>query len=100
MKGTDIIVPIYLDTNTLLDLLASIEDGFSVAQKVTTQSQGAESTELSGSGEFGIAAVLSLFRLDLKGAASKSKSKESAEEHQTERYHTYGSLLNKLSKPS
>ena len=29
-------MPIYLDTNLLLDLLASIDDGFSAARKVTT----------------------------------------------------------------
>jgi hypothetical protein len=33
----DLIAPIYVDTNVLLDLLASIEGGFSVVEKVTTR---------------------------------------------------------------
>lgn len=34
----DLIVPIYVDTNALLDLLASIEGGFSLVEKVTSYS--------------------------------------------------------------
>lgn len=89
-------IPIYLDTNTLLDLLASIDGGFSVVEKVSSRSSESKSTTIEGAGEFGISSVLSIFRLDLKGSAAQSKGDEGSEEHHTERYHTYGSLLNRL----
>jgi hypothetical protein len=80
----------------LLDLLASIEGGFNVVEKITTRSTDSKATELSGGTEFGIANILNLLKIDLKGSASRAKEQISGEERQTERYHTYGSLLNRL----
>lgn len=96
MESHDLAIPIYLDTNTLLDLLASIEGGFSIVERITTRSADSKATELSGEAGFGIANVLNLFKIDLKGSAAKTVGKQTGEERQTERYHTYGSLLNRL----
>jgi hypothetical protein len=96
MDALDLAIPIYLDTNSLLDLLSSIEGGFSFVEKITTRSGDTKSTELSGGTEFGIANVLNLLKIDIKGSATKTKGQESGEERQAERYHTYGSLLNRL----
>ncbi len=41
-------IPMYLDTTALLDILASIEDGFSMSNNVTTISSNSKNTELSG----------------------------------------------------
>lgn len=95
-SNLDLVIPIYLDSNTLLDLLASIEDGFSVVDKITTHTSGSKSNEISASGEFGIGGIFNVFKINLRGDAKKGTTRNSGEESQTERYHTYGSLLNKL----
>ena len=49
-------MPIYLDTNLLLDLLASIDDGFSAAKKITTDK--VESQNSYNRGNIGFSAYL------------------------------------------
>lgn len=80
----------------MLDLLASLEDGFSIAEKITTRSLESKNSELSGNAEFGINSILNFIKLDFKGSGSRNKGQQSEQSHDTERYHTYGSLLNKL----
>lgn len=96
----ELTIPIYLDTNTLLDMLATVEDGFKTVEKVTTK--GASSTNAEGNAkvdggtEFGIPNVLSLLKINLGVSASLKKGSEKSEERTSERYHTYGSLFNRL----
>jgi hypothetical protein len=96
----DLIIPIYVDTNALLDLLASIEGGFSVVEKVSTQETSARNTSLeantSAGTEFGIPNVLSLLKLNLGFTGHASRASEQRQEQETERYHTYGSLFYRL----
>lgn len=97
---SDLIVPIYVDTNALLDLLASIEGGFSVVEKVTTRQISNAVHEKSTLGEagaeFGVLNVLNLLKLKLGGSLSSKKQQEIGEQKESERYHTYGSLLYRL----
>jgi len=97
---TNLIVPVYVDTNALLDLLASIEGGFSIVEKVTTRkitSTGSEKSTLGEAGaEFGVPNVLNLLKVKLGGSLSSRKQQETGEEKEAERYHTYGSLLYRL----
>lgn len=97
---TDLIIPIYVDTNSLLDLLASIEGGFSIVEKVTTRNistAGSEKSVLGEAGaEFGVLNVLNLLKVKLGGSLSSKKNLETGEEKEAERYHTYGSLLYRL----
>ncbi len=90
-------IPIYLDTNTLLDLLASMEDGFSTASKTVTRDNQSKTTGISGEGNFGIN-VYSLLKLGFKGSGERKTNDESGEEREEERFHTYGSLMNRLIK--
>lgn len=96
----NLIVPIYVDTNALLDLLASIEGGFSLVEKVTsrtaTTSEKDKSALAEAGTEFGIPNVLSLLKIKLGGSLSAKSGEETGEERETERYHTYGSLLHRL----
>ncbi len=96
----DLVFPIYVDTNALLDLLASIEGGFTVVEKVTTRDATTRQTEseLSGSAgtEFGVPNVLNLLKITLGGSLSARNQRDQGEERQSERYHTYGSLLYRL----
>jgi hypothetical protein len=96
----DLIIPIYIDTNALLDLLASIEGGFSVVEKVTTQSADARGIDRGVKAEtgteFGIPNVLSLLKLNLGYSADWKRAQEESQKMETERYHTYGSLFYRL----
>ncbi len=96
----DLVLPVYLDTNLLLDLLASVEGGFSTVERVTTRLSEARKSETSGevSGRtgFGIPQVAELLRVDLKGIASATGEHLSGEERSADRYHTAGSLFNRL----
>lgn len=87
-------IPMYLDTTALLDILGSIEDGFSMSNNVTTVSSSSKNTELSGKGEFRIP----LLSLSLGGMGRKESGSGSSEERTSERKYTYGSLLYKLRK--
>ncbi|KAF5039378.1 hypothetical protein DSECCO2_544560 [anaerobic digester metagenome] len=89
--------PIYLDTNTLLDLLASMEDGFSTAKKIVSRDSDMRADEILGEGKFGIS-FLNMFKIGFGGSKSIDHSRESGEEHEEERVHTYGSLMNRLIK--
>lgn len=98
--SVDLIIPIYVDTNSLLDLLASIEDGFSIVEKVTTQNtsnRGIEREVKADTGtEFGIPNVLSLLKLTIGYGAKWGNSTEDRTENEAEKYHTYGSLFHRL----
>ena len=96
----DLIIPVYVDTNALLDLLASIEGGFSTVEKVTTRStegSGIDRNVKAETGtEFGVPNVLSLLKLNLGYSANWKKAQEGSEQRESERYHTYGSLFHRL----
>jgi len=95
-KMQKLAIPIYLDTNVLLDLLASLEDGFSMIEKITTRQTASSGSEKSVGTEFGIANVLNILKLGIRAYSKVDKSKNIGEERSSERYHTYGSLLSRL----
>lgn len=96
----DLIVPVYIDTNLLLDLLASIEGGFSVVEKITTRSANTSDIDREVKAdtgtEFGIPNVLNLLKINIGYSANWKKGKEEGQEKEVERYHTYGSLFYRL----
>jgi hypothetical protein len=96
LEKLDLVIPIYLDVNALLDLLASAEDGFAVVEKVTSRSVTTGAKEGSVSAEFGIANILNLFKIGVEGSLGKKQLAGTGTEHSLERYHTYGSLLHRL----
>lgn len=98
MKNKHLGIPIYLDTKTLLDLLASMENGFSATETILTSSTDSASTKLSGKAGFGIKDVLSFFKMDLSASGEKTSEEGSNVISKGDRYHTYGSLMNRLSE--
>lgn len=96
----NLMIPVYVDTSALLDLLASIEGGFSLVEKVTSRTATTAGSDKSLAAEvgteFGVPNVLSLLRIRLGGSLRSAKQRESAELTETDRYHTYGSLLHRL----
>lgn len=83
-------IPIYLDTNLLLDLLASLEGGFSTVSKITTSNSENENTAKKG----GIGLPIQL--LNLGANISKENSSTTENSSTEEKYHTYGSMMNKV----
>ena len=53
-QKVDLAIPIYLDVSIMLDLLASIEEGFSVVERVTTRTTDTKTTEFTGATELGL----------------------------------------------
>ncbi len=98
----DLVIPTYIDTNSLLDLLATIADGFSIVEKYSSKESSVSDTsihgELSGGTEFGIPNILNLLKLSTKFSGSAQKEQEKVLERESERYYTYGALLHKLRK--
>lgn len=96
LRNSQLVIPIYLDTNALLDLLASAASGFSLVEKITTRTAASSGSEITGGTEFGIANVLNILKINLRASGGLTKASEAAEEREAERYHTYGSLLHRL----
>lgn len=98
--SNDLIIPIYLDTNALLDLLATIEGGFSVVERISSQTahtrEAGLETDVDGGTEFGIPNVLNLLKLNVRFGANVKRSGEETLSKESERYHTYGSLFHRL----
>ena len=89
-KDLELNIPIYLDTNLLLDLLASLEDGFSTVSNITTSNVENESTAKKG----GIGLPTQL--LNLGANISKENSSNTENISTEEKYHTYGPMMNKV----
>lgn len=92
----ELVIPVYLDTNVLLDLLATVEDGFSLVERVSSGKSTGRSSELSSEAEFGTPSLFHFFKLGLSGKLGRSTTEGSSERAEAERTHTYGSLLHRL----
>ena len=88
-------IPIYLDTNALLDLLATIGDGFSLMNKTINYDNEQKSDQSEIKGDFRLT-MQPFIQLGLGGLKSKEKSAAKGNTIETEKYHTYGSLMNNL----
>lgn len=103
LHSDDLVIPVYIDTTRLLDLIASIENGFSYLEKVTTRNTKTKNSELSGQAEASVdggAFPEFLNFLKIKLGATGIKKTDTGEDNssETERYHTHGSLLKRLRK--
>lgn len=84
-------IPIYLDIDLLLDLLASLEDGFSTASRITASENSKMDTTNQGNIGFSLG---QFFNLGFERTKNDSESVNNISE--IEKYHTYGSMMNKL----
>lgn len=96
--SSELVVLVYLDTNVLLDLLATAEDGFSLVERVTSEQTSGRSSERSGSAEFGTPSLLHFFKLGLTGKLGRTTTEGMNETTEADKTHTYGSLLHRLRK--
>ncbi|SRR5579875_109909 len=95
-SADELVIAVYLDTNVLLDLLATVEDGFTLVERVTSGRTRTDSSERSGGAEFGTPGVLNFFKLGLSGKLGKSISAGTSDKSEVDITHTYGSLLHRL----
>lgn len=95
--GADnLLIAVYLHTSVLLDLLATIEDGFTLVERVTNRQATDTADERSADGQISAPGFLNLFRVGLSGKLGRSHSSSSSDVSEAELTHTYGSLLNRL----
>ena len=97
IKSDQLIIPVYLNEKTVLDMLAIIEDGFSMVSEVTSSSQEASSTTGKLSGGVSTKAILDkLLKIQLDGNFQKDKALSSEVGTKLEKVHTNVSLLSKF----
>ena len=92
LEPTDIVVPVYLDAEIMLDILATLDNGLSLSEKIKITS--GELSEREGSVGISLSKVLPFVDISASGGLSKSKALSS--ESQSERVQTPGSLFNKV----
>ena len=97
VTSDQLIIPVYLNEKTVLDMLAIIEDGFSMVSEVTSSNQDASSTTGKLSGGVSTKAILDkLLKIQLEGSFQKDKSTTSGVDTKLEKVHTNVSLLSKF----
>lgn len=102
IKSTDLAIPIYLNQQIVFDMLATIEDGFSLIHTVETSSNQNRSqgntydTQLGNAGGIGISNVFALIGIGFKGEHNSRKEIEDQRAISEERVHTPSSLFAKL----
>lgn len=95
-RADELVIAVYLDTLVLLDLLAAAEDGFAMAERVTSMLGTSVANERSGSAEFGVPKVLNFFKLGFSGKLGRTATNDNRQSREAELTHTYGSLLHRL----
>lgn len=94
--ANELVITVYLDTNALLDLLATVEDGFTLVERVTSGETAGGTSERSAEASFGAPGVFNFFKLGLSGKLAKSTNDARNDTTESEITHTYGSLLHRL----
>lgn len=97
IKSDQLIIPVYLNEKTVLDMLAIMEDGFSMVSEVTSSSQEASLTTGKLSGGVSTKAILDkLLKIQLDGNFQKDKATSTEVGKKLEKVHTNVSLLSKF----
>ncbi|MDQ3695222.1 MAG: hypothetical protein M3464_16565 [Chloroflexota bacterium] len=96
-REIDLAIAVYLNQDVMLDLLASIDDGFAMFSQVTADSADTSAKAAGASTELGTANFLSsVLKIDF-GASGKAEIAETSSSSTTlTRYYTVGSLFHKL----
>lgn len=97
VTSDQLIIPVYLNEKTVLDMLAIMEDGFSMVSEVISSNQEASSTLGKLSGGVSTKAILDkLLKIQLDGNFQKDKAASSEVGTKLEKVHTNVSLLSKF----
>ena len=70
-----LIIPVYLNEKTVLDMLAIIEDGFSMVSEVSSSNQNSSTTDLKSGGGLSTKAILDkLLKIQIDTNFEKEKA--------------------------
>ncbi|MGN0466814.1 MAG: hypothetical protein ACI4F9_10790 [Lachnospiraceae bacterium] len=93
----ELIIPIYLNEKTVLDMLAIIEDGFSMVSEISSSNQVTATTDVKMRGGFSTKALLDkLLKIQLDGTFDREKETNDSSQVKLDRVHTNVSLLSKF----
>lgn len=97
IKTEQLIIPIYLNEKTVIDMLAIIEDGFSMVSEISTSNQVSNSLDTKINGGFSTKALLDkLLRIQLDASVESEHAEENQSNVKQEKVHTNVSLLSKF----
>jgi hypothetical protein len=92
-----LIIPIYLNEKTVLDMLAIMEDGFSMVSEVSSSNQNTNTSDIKIGGGLSTKAILDkLLKIQIDSSFEKEKSANEATQTKLEKVHTNVSLLSKF----
>ena len=96
LSHTQLMFQVYINEKIVLDMLAIIEDGFSMVSQVNSSEQKESTSEQIGSVNASTSLLNKLLKIDLKGDISHTGNVEENENISKEKVHTNVSLLSKF----
>lgn len=98
MKAEQLIVPVYINEKIVLDMLAIMEDGFSMVSQVSyNEHKEGSSTQRLEAGASTSATILSkLLKINMSGELAHTGTSDQSENVSKEKVHTNVSLLSKF----
>lgn len=98
MKAEQLIVPVYINEKIVLDMLAIMEDGFSMVSQVSySEHKEGSSTQRLEAGASTSATILSkLLKINMSGELAHTGTSDQSENISREKVHTNVSLLSKF----
>lgn len=96
LSHTQLMVPVYINEKIVLDMLAIIEDGFSMVSQVNSSEQKESTSNQTGSANASTSLLNKLLKIDLKAEISHTGSVGESEDISREKVHTNVSLLSKF----
>ena len=96
-KKDKLVLPVYLNEKIVIDMLAIIEDGFSMVSEVNTELQQMDSNNASIKGGISTSNILSKFlRIQLDTSIEEKQENEISQSSKQEKVHTNVSLFSKF----
>lgn len=97
MDKNKLILPVYLNEKIIMDMLAIIEDGFSMVSEITSSSVATMSKDEKANASFSTSELLGkLLKIELDAGLEKKSGDEKSVNSKTEKIHTSTSLLSKF----
>lgn len=96
LSSTHLMIPVYINEKIVLDMLAIIEDGFSMVSQVNSSEQKESTMRQTGDVNASTSLLNKLLKIDLKGEISHTGNIGESENISKEKVHTNVSLLSKF----
>lgn len=97
MDKNRLMLPVYLNENIVMDMLAILEDGFSMVSEINSSSTTLTSSSENINASFSTSNLLNkLLKIELGAQSSNDSNDQSSINSKTEKVHTGASLLSKF----